>query len=238
MTDQGVAPVARLAPMPITSAEQTITSVGVTPAVASNGSVFLLAWSDGADIYGSRIDATGTILDTIAISTASGVQSQPQVASNGSAFLVTWTDGRNADTDIYATRVTGAGVVQDPSGIAIYSGTRVQEWPHVASNGTDYLVAWHDANGEDYDVYATRVSAAGAVEDGTGLAIAATTKREWYPSVGSLGGSYLVTWDEFRDNVQGDLYGRFVAATGTMSAGGGFLISGAPVQQMYAAIAT
>jgi len=229
-------PVARLAPMPITSAEQTVTSTGVTPAVASNASVFLLVWSDGADIQGSRIDATGTILDTIAISTASGVQSQPQVASNGSDFLVTWTDGRNADTDIYAARVTGAGAVEDPNGIAIYTGTRVQEWPHVASNGSDYLVAWHDANVDNYDVYASRVTAAGVVEDN--LAIAATGTREWYPSVGSLGGSYLVTWDEFRDNVQGDLYGRFVAATGTMSAAGGFLISGAPVQQMDAAIAT
>ena len=233
-------PVARVAPpAPITSAEQTIAATGVTPAVASNGSVFLLVWSDGADIYGSRIDATGNILDSIPISTASGVQSQPQVASNGTDFLVTWTDGRNADTDIYAARVTSAGVVSDPNGITIYSGTRVQEWPHVASNGTDYLVAWHDdASGANYDVFATRVSTAGVVEDGTGLAIAATSKNEWYPSVGSLNGQYLVTWDEFRDTVQGDLYGRFVATNGTMSAAGGFLISGAPVQQMYAAIAT
>jgi hypothetical protein len=64
-------PVARIAPpMPITSAEQTVASTGVTPAVATNGSVFLLVWSDGTDIYGSRIDAVGTILDSIAISTA------------------------------------------------------------------------------------------------------------------------------------------------------------------------
>ncbi|MEO6776250.1 MAG: DUF4215 domain-containing protein [Kofleriaceae bacterium] len=234
----GEEPSARLAPMPITSAEQTVTATGVTPAVASNGAVFLLVWSDGNDIYGSRIDPAGTILDTIAISTATGVQSQPQVASNGSDFLVTWTDGRNADTDIYAARVTGAGLVEEPNGLAIYSGAHVQDWPHIASNGTDYLVAWHDANGDNDDVYATRVSAAGVVEDGGGLAIAATTTREWYPSVGSLGGSYLVTWEEFRDHVQGDLYGRFVAANGTMSAAGGVLISGAPVQQLYAAIAT
>jgi uncharacterized protein (TIGR03382 family) len=233
-------PVARMAPpMPITSAEQTVASIGVTPAVASNGSVFLLVWSDGADIYGSRIDPAGTILDTIPISTASGVQSQPQVASNGTDFLVTWTDGRNADTDIYAARVTGAGVVSDPSGIAIYTGTRVQEWPHIASNGSDYLIAWHDQlDTSSYDVYATRVSAAGVVEDGSGLAIAATSTNEWYPSVGSFAGSYLVTWEEFRDHVQGDLYGRLVTATGTMSAAGGFLISGEPVQQLYAAIAT
>jgi uncharacterized protein (TIGR03382 family) len=230
-------PSARLAPLPITSAEQTITSAGVTPAVASNGSEFLLVWSDGADIRGTRIDATGTILDAIAISTAAGVQSQPQVASNGSDFLVTWTDARGTDDEIYAARVTAAGVVVDPNGIAIHSGVDVQEWPHVASNGSDYLIVWHDANdGENYDIYASRVTAAGAVEDT--LAIAATSTREWYPSVGSLGGSYLVTWDEFRDTIQGDLYGRFVAADGTMSAPGGFLIDAAPKQQLYASIAT
>jgi uncharacterized protein (TIGR03382 family) len=231
-------PVARIAPpMPITSAEQTVASTGVTPAVASNGSVFLLVWSDGADIYGSRIDAVGTILDSIAISTASGVQSQPQVASNGSDFLVTWSDARTDAGDIYAARITAAGVVSDPSGIAIHTGANLQEWPHVASNGTDYLVAWHDANdGENYDVYASRVTAAGVVEDT--LAIAATSPREWYPSVGSVGGAYLVTWDEFRDTIQGDLYGRYVAANGTLSAAGGFLICSAAKQQLYAAIAT
>jgi hypothetical protein len=146
--------VARFAPpAPITSAEQTVAATGVTPAVASNGSVFLLVWSDGADLYGSRVDAAGNILDSIAISTATGVQSQPQVASNGTDFLVTWTDGRNADTDIYATRVTGAGVVSDPSGIAIYTGTRIQEWPHIASNGLDFFLAWEDHRGNSKDIY-------------------------------------------------------------------------------------
>lgn len=227
-------------PAPITGAEVTVATTGYSPAIASNGSEFLLVWSDGNDIRGTRIDATGAMLDTsLVISNATGAQTTPSVASNGTDFLVAWTDARNADTDIYAARVTAAGVVSDPTGIAVYSGAHPQDWPRVASNGTDYLVTWEsNLDGTNYDVYGQRITAAGAALDGSGIAIATSTTIEWYPAVASLGGNYVVVWSEFRDHLQADLYARRIAATGAVSDPGGVQLTTAVFDQLHPAIAT
>lgn len=227
-------------PAPITSAEMTIATTAYTPAIASNGSEFLLVWSDGSDIRGTRIDATGNVLDTnLVISSATGAQTMPAVASNGTGFLVTWADGRGADLDIYAARVTAAGAVNDPSGIPVYVGAHPQDWPKVASNGTDYLVTWQsNLDGTNLDVFGSRISAAGAVLDATGIAIATSSTIEWYPAVGSLGGNYLVVWSEFRDHLQADLYARRIAVDGSIQDPGGVQLTTAVFDQLHAAIAT
>ena len=227
-------------PTPITGAEVTVATIGYTPAIASNGSEFLLVWSDGSDIRGTRIDEAGNLLDTnLVISNATGVQEMPQVASNGTDFLVVWADGRDADQDIYAARVSAAGVVAEPNGFAVYAGAHPQDWPHVASNGTDYLVTWEtNLDGTNLDVYGQRVTAAGAVLDGSGIAIATSGTIEWYPTVGSLGGNYLVAWSEFRDHLQADLYARRIAADGAISDPGGVQLTTAVFDQLHPAIAT
>src|SRR5450432_1115873 len=119
-------PVSRVEPPAVLGGEIAITSAGKTPAVASNGTTFLIVWDDGSDLRGTRIDGDGNILDAaLTISSAAGEQIEPQVASNGTDYLVAWTDPRNGDKDIYATRVTGAGVVQDTTGIAVHTGAAV-----------------------------------------------------------------------------------------------------------------
>jgi hypothetical protein len=97
------------------------------PAVASDGSAYLVAWDDDRsggvdDIYGNRVNATGVVQDSFTgfpISTAGDSQSDPAVAYNGS-YLVAWRDRRlPPDPDVYAARVGSNGIVQDPSGFAI-----------------------------------------------------------------------------------------------------------------------
>jgi hypothetical protein len=44
---------------------------------------------------------------------APGAQSSPSIAWNGSSHLVVWEDDRGATWDIYAARVSAAGVVQE-----------------------------------------------------------------------------------------------------------------------------
>jgi hypothetical protein len=184
------------------------------PAIASNGSDYLVAWEDaragspnGAqnlDVWGARVDATGTVLDPsgIAIATAPLNQLEPKIASNGTDYLVVWHDYRNdgdnpTDTippspaDIYGARVTSAGTVEDPGGIAIATTTLDELRPSVASNGVDYFVAWQQ-DYASFSIAGSRVTAAGQVVDvppisiasaGTGVALA------WN------GADYVAAWD-------------------------------------------
>jgi len=84
------------------------------PAVAAAAGQALVVWSDtrsgatAADIYGTRIDVEGEVLDTngFPICTASLVQTNPAIASDGHRYLAAWADGRAgaaARFDIYAT---------------------------------------------------------------------------------------------------------------------------------------
>lgn len=84
----------------------------VSPAVAFNGSYYLVAWTDernGTDynIYGTRISLDGQVLDPagIPICTADSSQRVPSVTSDGTNFLVVWYDERFTGWgagDIYA----------------------------------------------------------------------------------------------------------------------------------------
>ncbi len=103
------------------------------------------------------------------------------VASNGSDYLVVWDDYFE---DVYARRVSSAGVLQDSAKLVVSKGDGAQSAPSVASNGTDYLVAWQDnRTAGQWDVYANRVTAAGVVQDGGGgrchLRRARKVRRAW-----------------------------------------------------------
>jgi hypothetical protein len=72
-------------------------------AVAYGGGCYLVVWGNNDDVYGCRILADGTVLDSggFAICAESQQQIDPAVASDGHRFLVTWTDSRSGDYDIY-----------------------------------------------------------------------------------------------------------------------------------------
>src|SRR5207253_3906572 len=94
------------------------------PAVAFDGSVYLVVWQDsrnvaasGTDIYGARIDLTGHILDPCGFVICSAVRDQrsPAVAANGSGFLVVWEDYRH-EADLVGVAPDIFGAVVDSSG--------------------------------------------------------------------------------------------------------------------------
>ena len=140
------------------------------PAVASNGSEFLVAWEDRrdgsideTDIYASRVAADGTTLDPdgIPIATAAGLQWTPEVASDGTNFLVVWTDSSAGNRgDVLAARVTPQGEVLDPGGFVLtapeqYGGYR----PHAAFDGENYLVTYENC----YCIRGVRVTPDGTI---------------------------------------------------------------------------
>jgi uncharacterized repeat protein (TIGR01451 family) len=143
-----------------------------TPAVSFNGSQYLVVWLGSAGIRGARVSTAGTVLDpnglALFMNANGNVPGAPDVASDGTGWLVTWADSRNFATtgrDIYAGRVTSAGVALDPAGIVVSNAPGDQEDPHLGFGAGYYLLAWADRrSGTSYDLYAARVDAVGVVE--------------------------------------------------------------------------
>lgn len=196
----------------------------LSPAVAWDGANYLVTWQDSRlgnwDIFASRVSAAGQVLDPggLALCVEAQQQFRPALAFSGSEYLVTWEDDRSGDGDVFATRVSPAGVALDSGGRPISSASWAQGSPSVAWGGTSYLVAWADYRNLNLDIYAARVTSAGTVIDPGGLAIATGTPSAYAPAVAWDGTNYLVTWSESRD-AQEDIAGALVNPAGLLSGG-------------------
>ncbi|MCK4584748.1 T9SS type A sorting domain-containing protein, partial [candidate division WOR-3 bacterium] len=100
------------------------------PFVSTNGTNYFIVWQDernsDSDIYGARVDSSGTVLDTVGfpVSTAEGDQACPTVAFDGTDYIVLWEDYRNVFTDIYGARVSTAGIVLDTFAVVTQEGNQ------------------------------------------------------------------------------------------------------------------
>ena len=213
------------------------------PALAFDGTNYLVAWQDyrsGAyySVYFSRVSPAGDVLDPdgVRVSMTASQQMSPAVAFDGTNYLVVWQDLRNGSFDIYGTRVSRAGTVLDPTGIAISTADARQSHPSVAFDGVHYLVVWDDqrSNLSD-DIYGSRVNPSGGVMDAKGIAISIAANRQEYPSVTYGGGNYLVAWQDDRSGFE-DIYGARVTPSGSVLNSGGIAISRAANSQAYPAV--
>ena len=183
----------------------TVTASQRIPKVAGIGTNYFIVWFDqnfgGAssyDIRGARVNTSGTLVDTTAITVcnATNLQYYCEVATDGLNYLVVWQDYRNNAWDIYGARVSSAGTVLDSSGIAISTATNSQQFPAVASTGTDYLAAWNDGRTSttNPDLYGARVTSSGSVSDSTGFAISATASTQTVPALAANSSQYLAVY--------------------------------------------
>ena len=214
-----------------------------TPAVAGNASGYLVVWMDDRngeeDIFGTRVTSAGVVSDPggIAICMEAGDQQWPAVAVSSSGYLVVWSDSRNGDYDIYGARVTSAGLVSDPGGIAICTEAGYQFTPTVAASGSGYLVAWRDDRNGDAHIYGTRVTSAGVVSDPSGIAICTAANGQSNPALAASGSGYLVVWEDYRNGFFSDIYGARVSTTGLVSDPNGIAICTATDYQQSPAVA-
>jgi hypothetical protein len=143
-------------------------------AIADGAGGAIVSWRDmrnglsNADIYARRVNAGGTALwttDGIAVCTASGHQLAPTMTTDGAnGVILTWQDQRVAGDNIYARRVDALGnlfFMLQGSEVCLATGAQVT--PVIASGGSgDVIIAWSDSRGGTAQVYAQRMSAAGA----------------------------------------------------------------------------
>jgi hypothetical protein len=226
-----------------------INNLGLTarsaPAVAWNQDAFLLAWSSAqtpaseVNIFGARITASGTLLDTASfiISISVNEQFSPAVAFNGDKYLVVWSDSRNSatnDFDIYGTRVSNTGVVVDPAGIAIATGPERQTLPAVAANREAFLVVWQGQR-----ICGTLVGNSGAVLNQSAIPIGPDSFTT-SPAVASDGDGFLVVWEDWRNPypTNNDIYASRVTHDGMVLDPGGFAVCSVREPQRYPSVAS
>ncbi len=187
----------------------------------------ILAWQDSRsgtnDIYVQRVSSRGIpqwTADGVALCTATGSQQNCQIVSDGAGgAIVTWQDARSGTNDIYAQRVSSTGVPQwTADGVALCTAVGSQQACQVATDGAaGAIVAWQDfRGGADFDVYAQRVSSAGAPQwtgDGVALCTQAGSQQNVQITADGAGGA-VVGWEDFRSAATFDIYAQGVSSTG------------------------
>lgn len=202
------------------------------PAIAWNGTNYILIWEDyrnfestNIDIYGVQVTSAGAksgsdkCISTDTGSTTSGAPGAQISADivrgpSGTCFVV-WQDGRNANKDIYGARVTSAFSVQDLGGLAINQGSGDQEDPGIGWNGSVYVCAWRD-KGANRNIRATRVDTSGQPLDASGLSLFLGAAGLPSPEVACGTGSCLVAWHNLNlaDLSEIDIFGATVSTNG------------------------
>ncbi len=197
------------------------------PGVSFDGTNYAVVWTDSRsgeeDVYCARVTPAGEVLDSMGfpVCTAGGQRNRAAICFDGTNYFVVWTDSRGTQSDIYGSRVTPAGEVLDPDGIAVSAGGGRQWEPVLSYDGVNYLVAWRD----DYHVRAARVSAAGVVLDTTGLPVSPPGSDSRNPSTGFDGENYLVVWEDNRDIDGTKIFGARITPDGVLLDSVGFAIS-------------
>ncbi len=198
------------------------------PAIVSDGSGgAIIVWHDkrGAnyDIFAQKLNASGKALwpgDGIVVSVANGDQSSPTITMDGAGgAIVAWYDKRNGDYDIYAQKISAAGVSQWFSGgIPICTVAGDQMYPVLVSDGSGgAIVSWHDNRDSNYDIYAERIDASGAIQWARdGLVVCAAPGDQACPTIAADGtGGAIISWNDPR-NIRGDIYAQRIDRQGNL----------------------
>jgi hypothetical protein len=192
------------------------------PSAAFDGINYFTVWRDSrsgsADIYGSRLSLSGTVLDTsgLFLIPSAGPSS---ICFDGTNYLLVWVDRRNGNCDIYGARISTTGIVLDSGGFAISLAPGDQVQPAVTFGGQYFMVVWQDSRNDAWnvDIYGARVDTSGAVLDPSGIVISMAMNRQWSPTVAFDGLNYIVLWADDRWGGSFDIYGSYIYQSGYVS---------------------
>jgi hypothetical protein len=203
------------------------------PDVTTVGNRWLAAWErhwshdDGHDdITAAFIEASGAASPEFVVlnNAPSFYQYAPALAGSGSQALLVWQDPRvsNADWNVYAKRILADGTRLDGTGISVSTAPNNQGRPAVAWDGAQFVVSFEDQRANTLffdtrtDIFANRISAAGAVSDGNGFAVMAGGVPEIFPAVAGANGYALISGSIYQNTAPFMAY-----RVGLFSLGGG-----------------
>nr|MDO8109501.1 hypothetical protein [Candidatus Sigynarchaeota archaeon] len=185
------------------------------------------------ELYAQHIDSAGTLQwvmpSTICMSSSD--KSGHHIVSDGNGgAIVSWQDTRAGDSNIYAERVDGSGVLRwIADGYTICGDADEQTNAQLISDGNGgAIIAWNDERGFYPAIYAQRVNAGGTRQwASNGIPVSLQSFGLKYPQIASDGNcGAIITW-----NGSSDVFARRVESTGIL--GWGFTVcSAANTQRM------
>ncbi len=208
----------------------TAAAVQQSPQLASDDSGgAIIAWVDSrnsattlSDIYAQRVNNAGAVQWTangVAISVVQDIQTSPSLIADGSGgAIIAWQDQRSGTNyDIYAQRVNSAGQVQwIANGAAMALSLADHFNPQIISDGAGgAIITWNDWGSGTSEIYAQRVSSAGAAQwAAAGNIICTAAGDQLNPKITSDGsGGAIITWTDLRSG-NSDIYVQGISASG------------------------
>ncbi len=208
----------------------TATGNQQNPQIVGDGSGgAIIAWEDHRngsdyDIYAQRITADGVVQWTtngIAICNATSDQQEPAIISDGKGgAIITWQDNRSGNNDIYAQRITGAGIIKwTANGVVICNAANAQINAALVSDGSSgAIITWQDyRNGSNYDIYAQLIDSSGTTQwTANGIAVCSASGDQLNPVItSSNNGGSIIAWQDIRGgSYSDDIYAQRVSPIG------------------------
>ena len=206
----------------------------------------IMVWQDtrnsSTDIYAQRISATGSLLwavDGVPLCTAAFNQLNPKIVTDGAGgAVIAWIDDRNGagagNYDIYAQRINASGTVQwGADGLPVCTATGIQNNLQLLADNSGAMIVWSDGRGgsSNADIYAQRLNQVGTplwTLDGTAVCTASSLQN--MPQIISDGGagSAIITWEDWRNFSQSDIYAQKISNGATSWTFNGVLICSEP----------
>jgi hypothetical protein len=204
------------------SADQT------APVLAEDGQGgAIITWQDirngNRDIYAQRIDSNGIALWTnngVAVAQKNMSQRSPRILSDGNkGAIIVWEDSINGASDIYIQKINSNGsLAWNANGVAVCNSIGVQINTKVCSDGNGgAIVTWQDKrNGNDYDIYAQKISSSGIDSWTTGgkpICVRINTQSNPKIETDNAGGAYVI-WQDKRGAIDFDIYCQHINNSG------------------------
>ncbi|MFO7674982.1 MAG: hypothetical protein R6X12_01490 [bacterium] len=216
------------------------------PAVAYDGTKFIVAWNaspDGRrwDIRATPVSTTGQVRYPNGLRIHHGLSllhanQLAAVAALPNGSLVAWESKWTGQWDILGTVLDSAGVPLDTMPIIIAGEGGDARVPVVATNGENFLAVWRAGEGALADILAARVSPDGVVLDRRPIAVCTYSHAQENPAVAFDGANYAVTWQDWRDG-NPDIYGARVTPSGVVLDPGGSAWTRKPQTESNPAVA-
>ncbi len=187
----------------------------------------IIAWEDGRsgnyDIYAQKVDSSGNILwgtNGLLVCNRSTNQKNPKIISdNAGGAIIVWEDSASFYFDVYAQRISSAGVVQWlANGVSICNAPNQQQNPTLDIDGLGgAIITWQDKRSNvDYDIYAQQINAAGSIGwAANGIIICNAVNTQSNPRIepdGSNGA--IIGWVDKRNALNYDIYAQRINSSG------------------------